>query len=94
MPGNAEDLWIGASFWIAIDGGLAALLFAVTLASFDRCLGRISETDVPAYSGAWKKPMSRFELGFFDDPRLAEYFPSAFDPPLAMWKHEAAQPER
>jgi ABC-type transport system involved in multi-copper enzyme maturation permease subunit len=95
MPGNAEDLWIGCVVWIVIDGGLAALLFAVTVASFDRCLGRISETDMPAYSGAWKKPMSRFELESYDDPRLAEYFPNAFDPPIGgVEPRGSAQPER
>jgi hypothetical protein len=35
---------IGAILWILINSGLAAILFAATLATFDRCLGRISET--------------------------------------------------
>ncbi len=41
------DLWGGIVLWIVIHGGVAVVLFAAALTSFDRCLGRISET--PAY---------------------------------------------
>ena len=33
----------GAFIWIVIDGTVALLLFLATLATFDRCLGRVSE---------------------------------------------------
>ncbi len=45
IPGTAMGVWIGCYLWIAIDGAAAAGLYSVTLAVFDRCLGRMHETD-------------------------------------------------
>jgi len=46
LPGGDKTIAVifGAFLWIVIHGGIAALLFAATLATFDSCLGRISET--------------------------------------------------
>ena len=71
MPGSPEDIWAGVTLWIIIHSGLAAALFAATLYTFDRCLGRVSDTDPDAEWPAWKKSTSEFE---FNDPRLAELF--------------------
>ena len=43
-PGSAEDVWVGTFFWIVVHGGIAAALFAATVSTFDRCLGRVEET--------------------------------------------------
>jgi len=45
----------GAVLWTLIHGGAAAVLFAATLATFDRCLGRISETARATVPGLEKK---------------------------------------
>jgi len=39
----AREIWVGALSWILIHTGVAAALFAVTVATFDRCLGRVPE---------------------------------------------------
>jgi ABC-type transport system involved in multi-copper enzyme maturation permease subunit len=67
MPGIAADIWVGASLWIAIHGGLAALLFAATVATFDRCLGRVAEGDVMPRTGTWKKWEPGLDPYFDDD---------------------------
>ena len=36
---------VGSFLWTLIHGGIAAFLFAATLSTFDRCLGRVPETD-------------------------------------------------
>jgi ABC-type transport system involved in multi-copper enzyme maturation permease subunit len=82
MPGDPADIWVGVAIWIAVDGGLAALLFAATIATFDRCLGRVSETDRVHRPGAWKKPPLQFDIDF-DDARVNEYAPNPFDPPIS-----------
>jgi ABC-type transport system involved in multi-copper enzyme maturation permease subunit len=41
--GNENAIRFGAFVWIMVDAGVAVLLFMVTLAMFDRCLGRVSE---------------------------------------------------
>jgi ABC-type transport system involved in multi-copper enzyme maturation permease subunit len=41
--GEAGAIRVGAFVWIIVDAGIALLLFMVTLATFDRCLGRVSE---------------------------------------------------
>ena len=46
----------GAFLWILIHSGAAALLFAATVATFDRCMGRISENTPPPGPRAGKKP--------------------------------------
>jgi ABC-type transport system involved in multi-copper enzyme maturation permease subunit len=38
------SIMVGTLLWTLIHGGVAALLFAATVDSFDRCLGRASET--------------------------------------------------
>jgi ABC-type transport system involved in multi-copper enzyme maturation permease subunit len=86
MPGSAADLWIGASFWIFIHGGLAAVLFAATIATFDHFLGRAPEGDLepirweskarkPFFergprAGTWKRQRPRFDPYFDDDPAV------------------------
>jgi ABC-type Na+ efflux pump permease subunit len=40
---EAGAIRFGAFVWIMVDAGVAVLLFMVTLAMFDRCLGRVSE---------------------------------------------------
>ena len=44
LPGTPAGVWVGCYLWIAIDGALAAFLYSGTLASFDRCLGRMRES--------------------------------------------------
>jgi ABC-type transport system involved in multi-copper enzyme maturation permease subunit len=66
-PGVAADIWIGAGMWIAIHCGLAALLFAATVATFDRCLGRVPEGDVMPRTETWKKWKPRLDPYFDDD---------------------------
>jgi hypothetical protein len=67
MPGVAADIWIGVSIWIAIHSGIAALLFAATVATFDRCLGRVPEGDVIPRTETWKKWKPRLDPYFEDD---------------------------
>ena len=38
-----------------------------TVATFDRCLGRVPETDPPDYSGRWSRRMSEFNRPFDDE---------------------------
>jgi ABC-type transport system involved in multi-copper enzyme maturation permease subunit len=40
---SANAIRLGALVWIIVDVSIASLLFMVTLATFDHCLGRISE---------------------------------------------------
>jgi ABC-type transport system involved in multi-copper enzyme maturation permease subunit len=55
MPGERADIWFGTTLWILVHGGVAAFLFAATRASFDRCLGRVSETPGRPIPGLKKK---------------------------------------
>ncbi len=41
---SASAIRLGALVWIIVDVSIASLLFMVTLATFDHCLGRISES--------------------------------------------------
>jgi ABC-type Na+ efflux pump permease subunit len=43
-PGGGQRSGIAPFFWISVHSGIAALLFAATLRTFDRCLGRVSDT--------------------------------------------------
>ncbi|MFI5454328.1 MAG: hypothetical protein ACHRXM_02655 [Isosphaerales bacterium] len=54
---SADELaaGVGAVLWILIHGGVAVVLFAAVVATFDRCLGRISETAGPPVSRLRKK---------------------------------------
>jgi ABC-type transport system involved in multi-copper enzyme maturation permease subunit len=70
LPGSPAAVWIGCYVWIAIDGAAAAWLYAVTRATFDRCLGRMPESDydvkpVPrgrSFSADWEAPFVAPEL--------------------------------
>jgi ABC-type transport system involved in multi-copper enzyme maturation permease subunit len=44
FPGGAGAIGFGAFIWIVIDSTVALVFFVATLATFDRCLGRVSET--------------------------------------------------
>ncbi len=60
FPGDYPSV-ISPLLWILIHGGIAALLFAATLATFDRCLGRISETLARPMPGFTRKPVAKLE---------------------------------
>ena len=48
---------IGAFIWIVIDGTVALLLFLATLATFDHCLGRVSEVAGRSIPDPERKPL-------------------------------------
>jgi hypothetical protein len=52
--------WIAATLWTLVDALLAAVLLAATLATFNRCLGRVSNR-TPARP-AWR-PQLQFGWG-------------------------------
>jgi hypothetical protein len=58
---------LGAFLWIVIHSALAALLFATTLATFDSCLGRISETSGLPMPRPGMKPVAKLDILYFDD---------------------------
>ena len=60
-PGSREGVGIGVFLWIVVHGGIAAALFAITVATFDRCLGRVSETSGLPIPGAKEKPVAGLE---------------------------------
>ena len=66
--GEAEAIRVGAFVWILVDAGIALLLFMVTLATFDRCLGRVSEITARSMPYPRKKPIEALE------PDLADWF--------------------
>ena len=66
--GNDEAIRFGAFLWIIVDAGIASLLFMVTLATFDRCLGRVSETEGRSLPYPRRKPPETLE------PDLGEWF--------------------
>jgi ABC-type transport system involved in multi-copper enzyme maturation permease subunit len=43
FPGGAYTAGLGAVIWIVIDAAVAFFLFLAALATFDRCLGRVSD---------------------------------------------------
>ncbi len=65
---ESSAISLGVLLWIIVDAGIALLLFIVTLATFDRCLGRISETAIPS------APDSRKKLIEVLEPNLDEWF--------------------
>ncbi len=69
LPGSDNTIAAicGAILWIVIHGGLAAILFAATLATFDRCLGRISETAERPMPRFRKKPVAQLDILYLDD---------------------------
>jgi ABC-type transport system involved in multi-copper enzyme maturation permease subunit len=62
LPFGEAVIGVGTFLWILIHGGAAAALFAMTVASFDRCLGRVSETAGRPIAGIKKKPAAELEL--------------------------------
>lgn len=42
--GGTTEVVLGPCFWIVVTGIIAFLLFMITLATFDGCLGRVSES--------------------------------------------------
>jgi ABC-type transport system involved in multi-copper enzyme maturation permease subunit len=66
--GDENAVRFGAFVWIIVDAGIALLLFMVTLATFDRCLGRVSEITARSMPYPRKKPIGALE------PDLAEWF--------------------
>jgi ABC-type transport system involved in multi-copper enzyme maturation permease subunit len=69
MPGEAADIWMGAGFWVVIFSGLAAVLFAVTVATFDYCIGRVPDDEPLPRTGIWKERKPLLELG----PRVGNW---------------------
>jgi ABC-type transport system involved in multi-copper enzyme maturation permease subunit len=65
---NASAIRLGALVWIIVDSSIALLLFMVTLATFDHCLGRISE------SAGGLMPYRPKTLTKALEPDLAEWF--------------------
>jgi hypothetical protein len=55
---------ISPFLWILIHGGIAALLFAATLATFDRCLGRVSKTARQPIPSSGKKSVAKLDPDF------------------------------
>jgi hypothetical protein len=66
MPGGEGSVWFGTFFWISIHVGIAVALFAATVATFDRCLGRVSEISGRPISGAKKEPVAELEPYYVD----------------------------
>jgi ABC-type transport system involved in multi-copper enzyme maturation permease subunit len=62
MPGGGADVWVGTVLWTMIHACAAALLFAATVATFDRCLGRVSEMPGHAIPHVRKKPVGAADL--------------------------------
>jgi ABC-type transport system involved in multi-copper enzyme maturation permease subunit len=58
---SERQIVIATFLWILIHSGIAALLFAATLAVFDRCLGRVSETSRRPAPRAKQKPVALLE---------------------------------
>jgi ABC-type transport system involved in multi-copper enzyme maturation permease subunit len=60
---------IGTFFWTLIHSAVAAILFLATLATFDRCLGRISETDRPSMTmpRPRKRPIPELDFELLSD---------------------------
>jgi ABC-type transport system involved in multi-copper enzyme maturation permease subunit len=67
MPGAAVDIGMGCVLWTAIFGALATFLFETTVATFDRCLGRVPETDLLPYSRDMMMRLPRFDPYRDDD---------------------------
>jgi ABC-type transport system involved in multi-copper enzyme maturation permease subunit len=66
MPGTPMEIWIGLGLWIAIYGALATFLYETTVATFDRCLGRVLATGLRPHSRGSKSRLPRLDL-YFDD---------------------------
>ncbi len=55
-PDRPPHIAISTFFWTIVHGAIALLLFALTLATFDHCLGRISLDSKPTMRDPEKKP--------------------------------------
>jgi len=91
MPGDAVDIWIGLGLWTAIYGALATFLFALTVATFDRCLGRVPETDPPDHSRGWSRRLPQFDRPF-DDENVRGLSRGSLDP-AAGWGDPRCSPQ-
>jgi ABC-type transport system involved in multi-copper enzyme maturation permease subunit len=58
----------GIIFWTVCHGGLAILLFALTVRTFDRCLGRISDQPGKAIATSLKKRTAKLAMALDDWP--------------------------
>ena len=66
FPDSPADVWFSCYLWMAIDGAAATWLYAVTRATFDRCLGRMPESDYDAdprprpgsFAADWEAPFA------------------------------------
>jgi hypothetical protein len=63
LGNGGPDLWparVGAVIWIVLHSSAAVLLFGATCATFDHCMGRVSETSVrdglPTYAKKRPRP--------------------------------------
>ena len=54
MPGGLADVWLGCYLWMAIYGAAATMLFAAAATTFDRCLGRMPESDLDLDLRYWR----------------------------------------
>ena len=61
LPANGTNIWPGTVLWILVHGGTAAALFAITVSSFDHCLGRVSETQGISFDGEKEKLETELE---------------------------------
>ncbi len=68
MGPDARYPLVGAIIWIVLHSGAAALLFGVTIATFDHCMGRISETSARRSPRSAKKWVRRLEPDLDDVP--------------------------
>jgi ABC-2 type transporter len=65
MPGSPPDIWTGCFLWAAVLGAAATALFAIVVATFDRCLGRMPESVIEwgRASGFAEKPTGFAQKG-------------------------------
>jgi hypothetical protein len=64
FPGDAYQVGIGTFVWILIHSAIAAIFFAATLATFDRCLGRVSKTADEPIPRPRQRPLAQLEPEF------------------------------
>jgi ABC-type transport system involved in multi-copper enzyme maturation permease subunit len=66
---NDGVIWIviGTFIWTLIHGTIALILFTATLATFDRCLGRIPETDRLSTPMPRKRPIPELDFELLSD---------------------------
>ena len=74
-PGGVQVVWVGTVFWIVVHGVIATALFAITVATFDRCLGRVSETSGFAHSRREREAGRRARAGLLRHSLAADRFP-------------------